>query len=218
MAKELFTWTHADVTVYALVVNTVGKVFQTTDNTFVDYATANRANYDVALTEQGTSSGIYAGDMDTDIPAGRYVAGFYIQLGGSPAEGDTFIGTQTLDWTGSAVISLDSVRDVYTAKIACTLDDNTTKDKYTVSWFKNGVAVTSGITSPTLQLVKRSDGTDLLAATAMSQVGTTGVYKYDSASRVDPASNENVIAVAVATIDGASRTDRDIIIRDRTAA
>tara|TARA_R110002096_G_scaffold66682_6_gene162294 strand:+ start:17241 stop:17963 length:723 start_codon:yes stop_codon:yes gene_type:complete len=107
-------------------------------------------------------------------------------------------------------VTLASSEDVYHALIEYTYDDPT--DEYTVTWFKNGAAVTSGITLPKIQVAKRDDGTDLVAATAMTQIGSTGSYKYDESSNVLVA-DEAYLAIATATIDAGSRDYRCLISR-----
>jgi hypothetical protein len=90
---------------------------------------------------------------------------------------------------------------------------NDTNDEYSVTWFKNGSRITSGITSPTIQVIKRSDGTDLVASTAMSQIGSTASYKYDEATNKQTA-GEAYLVLTSATIDGSSRSDSWLLGRD----
>jgi len=101
--------------------------------------------------------------------------------------------------------------DIYHARIFVTVDSP--RDEYTVTWFKNNVRVTSGITGPTIQVIKRVDGTDLIGATAMTQIGSTGSYKYDETSNRLTA-GEAAVAVVTGTIDGSSRTDARVVSRD----
>ena len=104
--------------------------------------------------------------------------------------------------------------DIYFADIQFTRDQSNTKDEYTVSWFKNGVPVTAGISNAQLQLVKRSDGTDLLSATNMSEIGSIGVFKLDTTGTNRLTVGEAVIAIATSLIDSSTRTQRKIIGRD----
>jgi hypothetical protein len=97
--------------------------------------------------------------------------------------------------------------DTYQAKVWLIDDDTGTTDRYFAVWFKNGQPVTSGITSPTIQVVKATDATDLVASTAMTEVGSLGIYKYDEAT----AANRIVAGAAYfakieATIDSSTRT------------
>ena len=119
---------------------------------------------------------------------------------------------------GSHLALIKAVTDVrlYHADIQLTVDETNSKDEYTVVWFKNGVRVTSGITVPKVQVVKRVDGTDLVAQTAMSQIGATGAYKYDEASNRITA-GEAVFAVVTATIDGSGRSFPKVLTRDSSA-
>lgn len=70
---------------------------------FEDYSASNWANYDVALTEQGSSS-IYVADFPTTIAAGAYEIFVYLQDGGSPEEGDLVHSTSSLEWDGTAAV------------------------------------------------------------------------------------------------------------------
>lgn len=103
--------------------------------------------------------------------------------------------------------------DVYHADIQ--FNKNSTTDQYTVTWFKNGIRITSGITSPTLQVVNRSDGTDLIAATSMTQIASTGMYKLDTTSSRQTVGVAYPV-IAAATIDGSSRSFSWILGRDAT--
>lgn len=99
MSSELRIVALAGQTVYVHIMNSSGKRWNGTD--FETYVAGNYADYDVALTEQGTS-GVYLGDFPTAITTGGTYAYFgYIQAGGSPAEGDIVVGTGTVTWTGS---------------------------------------------------------------------------------------------------------------------
>jgi hypothetical protein len=114
--------------------------------------------------------------------------------------------------------SFPKVADIYWAEIEVTVDAANSRDEYTATWFKNGVRVTTGITVPTIQVVKRVDGTDLIAAAAMTQIGTTGSYKFDTTVAGQRlTAGEAALAIAVATIDGSSRGFSRVVTRDSTA-
>lgn len=120
--------------------------------------------------------------------------------------------------TGGNTLDVDSsgniAEAVYHADIQFNRDEANTQDEYTVTWFKNAVRVASGITSPTIQVVKRVDGTDLVAATAMTQIGTTGSYKYDASGAERQTLGESSIVIVAATIDGGSRAFSRVLGRD----
>lgn len=116
---------------------------------------------------------------------------------------------------GTGGVLLGDEEDVYPADIQCTIDDTNDRDEYTVQWFRNGAPVVSGVTSPLIQVVKRADGSDLIASTAMTQIGSTGAYKYDTATEGERnTAGEAVIVQASATINGSTRTWRKLITRD----
>lgn len=114
-----------------------------------------------------------------------------------------------------AAMTLTSAYDLYHADINFTRDQTNSADEYTSTWFKNGVVLTSGITTPTIQVVRRSDGADLIALTAMTQIGSTGSYKKDeTAGRLTV--GEAALVTVQAVIDGGTRTWRKPIGRDST--
>lgn len=104
--------------------------------------------------------------------------------------------------------------DKYQAKIWL-LDDNTgTTDRYAVCWFKNGQPITQGITSPTITIVKASDGSSLIDLGAMTEIASLGLYKYEAITTERITSGASYIAKAVATIDGSLRTWYQPVGRD----
>jgi hypothetical protein len=118
--------------------------------------------------------------------------------------------------THDAAAVIAALPNIYTADIQLTIDEANTRDEYTVTWYKNGVRITSGITVPKIQVVKRVDGTDLVAVTDMTQIGATGSYKYDEATdRVT--AGEAAVAVVTATIDTGSRGFSKVCTRDSSA-
>ena len=104
--------------------------------------------------------------------------------------------------------------DVYTAKVLL-LDDNAgTVDRYVVSWFKNGSVVLTGVTSPTIRVVKVSDGADLVPVTAMTEVGLLSRFRYDASAAERIAAGSAYLAIASATIGGAARSWDQPVGRD----
>ncbi len=103
--------------------------------------------------------------------------------------------------------------DTYQAKVWLTDDDGNTYDRYVGVWFKNGEPITSGITSPTIQVIQASDGNDLVSVQSMTQIGSTGMYKYDeNTNRI--ADGAVYVAKVQATIDSATRTWYQPVGRD----
>ena len=102
--------------------------------------------------------------------------------------------------------------DGYTGKLSVIDDDAGSADRWVMVWHKNGVPLSAGITSPTIQVVKLADNTDLVASTAMTQVGSTPFYqKVEATNRIVDGAAYGVIATA--TIGGISRTWTQIIGR-----
>lgn len=103
---------------------------------------------------------------------------------------------------------------IYYADINFTVDNTNSQDEYTVSWFKDGAPLNSGsVSSPTIQIVKRSDSTNLIASSSLNYIGSTGVLKRDEVTnRVSM--GEAYIAQVTAMIDGATKTWRKLFSRD----
>jgi hypothetical protein len=92
-------------TLYARVMNASGQIWNTAALTFEDYTASDYTDYDITMTQQG-SSGVYVGDFPSNITtAGTYEFFVHIQSGGTPAEGDTIVNTGRIEWTGSAATS-----------------------------------------------------------------------------------------------------------------
>ena len=117
--------------------------------------------------------------------------------------------------TNGTITQVSASEDIYHADIFLTRDAGNAQDEYTVVWYKNGTPLTGGITLPKIQVVKRADGENLVALTAMTQVGTTGTYKYDETAAANRlTAGEAAVALVTATIGGSSRTWRRPVGRD----
>ena len=104
--------------------------------------------------------------------------------------------------------------NIYDAKVWLFDDDSGTTDRYVVHWLKNNQPIVAGITSPAINVVKASDGSDLIASTAMTQIASTGLYKYDATSGERVVSGAAYFAKVTATIDSATRTVYQPVGRD----
>lgn len=119
-----------------------------------------------------------------------------------------FAGQSQVD-AGFAAITF---ADVYEFACDLTRDGANTRDEYSLSWRKNGIPVTAGITVPTLEVVTRA-GAVLIAEQAMTAVGN-GVFTFNEAT------NRITLGEAVrvrgrATIDGDTRDFYDWFGRDK---
>jgi len=108
-----------------------------------------------------------------------------------------------------------TIQPVYFADISFLKDDTDTKDEYTVTWFKSGIPVLTGITNANIRVIRRSTGGDIVTNTNLTEVAaSTGIYKYDSTSSNRITVGDSFIIVVTATIDGSTRTFRKIQGRD----
>jgi len=125
---------------------------------------------------------------------------------------DASVGAIAADVITDAGVGTDL--DTYQAKIDLVDDEGATTDRWVVVWHKNGVPVLASITSPTIQVIKASDGTDLIAASAMTEIGTTETYKYDATTTERTVSGAAYVVIVQATIDGSTRTAAQVMGRD----
>ena len=93
------------MTLYAHLRDNTGDVWN--GSAFVDYAVGNWTDYDITLTEDG-SSGYYKGTFPSTASAGRYTWIVYERTGGTPAAGDAIVGTGAIDWDGAAATTTSS--------------------------------------------------------------------------------------------------------------
>lgn len=128
----------------------------------------------------------------------------------------TATGAVGVDWgnvenQGSAVALTDTtLKPIYLAKLG--FEQNAGTDKYRVKWYKDGIVIDSGVTLPTIQVVKE-DGTNLIASTAMTDAGSND-FKYSEATNV-VANGVTVRVRVTASIDSATRT-QDFIVTAET--
>lgn len=120
------------------------------------------------------------------------------------------VSTVSANVINDAAVAADM--DAYHAKV-WVVRESTTADHYAVVFFKNGQPVTTGITSPTIQVIKASDGTDLIASGALTEVGALGIYKKDESTN-KMAGGAIYFAKVQATIDGSTRQWLQQIGRD----
>ena len=98
MANELQVLTTSGQTLYAVLLNSVGKIWNGT--TFVTIAGANWTAYDIALTE--AVAGLYLADMPA-VDAGIYQFAAYARAGVAPAISDSQVYTGAISWDGTTV-------------------------------------------------------------------------------------------------------------------
>lgn len=92
MARRLRAKTQTGFTLYANIINSSSLRWNGTQ--FEVFSDADYADYVITMTEQG-SSGIYLASWPAIVTPGNYDVIFYVQDGGSPADGDHIAGSQT---------------------------------------------------------------------------------------------------------------------------
>ena len=133
------------------------------------------------------------------------------------------LGTLIINATGLNVDPVDLKLEItaydpftvpYYADIDLARDTSNTTDEYTVSWFKGKDVLTAGVTQAYINVVKRADGTDLIASTGLSAIGSTGAFKYDATGASRVTVGEAVLVTVSGVIDGDVRVWRRNISRD----
>lgn len=105
MANELQAQNTSGKTVYAVVLNATGSVWNGT--AFVTPASANWATYAIALAEVG-GTGLYEGNFPA-VAAGVYSVIAFQQVGGTPAVSDINLGASPFHWDGAAEVPLSAI-------------------------------------------------------------------------------------------------------------
>ena len=104
MANELQAQLSTGSTLYAILLNSVGQVWN--GSAFEAVNGANWATYDIALTE--SVAGLYTADMPAAV-AGVYSYIVYEQAGASPANTDEWTGNGYLEWDGTSVLPMSTI-------------------------------------------------------------------------------------------------------------
>jgi hypothetical protein len=198
MASELAISTDSGLTLRVLLYKSDYTIWNGT--AFVAYSGPDLDSYKITATDV-TGRGDYTATMPA-VAAGRYTFQFIDN------SDDTLVGGGVIDWDGTSEVSATE----YYADINFTRD-SATQDEYTVQWYRNGSPITSGITSPTIQVVNRADGSDLVASTSMTAISDTGALKYDAPDEKQTR-GQACLVVVTASIDGATRTWRRVLGRD----
>ncbi len=132
MANEIHIDYQSGFTVYAVVRDIAGKVWNPLSEVFEDWGSGGHDadDYDIGLTDKGGNR--YAGDFDAAISPGRYTIQVFVQTSQMPADTDELIGTGCIVWTGTAELTCDkilankAVQDKLTGEIDYYDDDGQT--------------------------------------------------------------------------------------------
>jgi hypothetical protein len=99
MANEIvFNYT-SGLTLYALLFDATGQIWN--GSAFVAPGSTNWTDYDIALAEVATATGIYRATMPS-VSAGAYTYTIRQRAGGAPAVTDAVVGSGALSWSGVA--------------------------------------------------------------------------------------------------------------------
>lgn len=172
-----------------------------------DTATVGRLRIDVAA-----AGALPVWQEYTVLPAAVYDA---------LVSGTDRLGVDLQEVTAGAITdaALAADLDSYGARVEIIDDDGaeTPADRYCVTWMRNQEMLTTGVTSPKIQVVALADGTDLVAETDLTAVGSTGAYQYvETTNRIVDGAAYMVLVTA--TIAEATRTWPHFIGRDSVAA
>jgi hypothetical protein len=173
--------------------------FADKDITLTEGSSENLGVYTASVTATAWSDGLYRFRVHDSAQSNKCVAAamFAVKNGCEVTVGEE-----------------SAAHDIYHADIQLDIDTSNSRDEYTIIWYRNGIRQTSGITSPTIQVIKRSDGSDLIASTAMSQIASTGLYKYDATTTARQTAGEAYVVVVTASINSATREWSRVIGRD----
>ena len=116
MANELLIHYPIGATLYALLFDATGNVWN--GSSFVAPASASWTDYDIAMSEAATATGIYRASMPA-AAAGSYGWVVRKQAGAGPAVTDIAVGSGEIRWTGTAEEAVPAAVNVtYSAGVA----------------------------------------------------------------------------------------------------
>ncbi len=109
MANEIHIDYESGSTLYAVVRNSSGQVWEVAGQAFEAWGASGHDadDYDISLTDK--SGDRYVGNFDTNISAGRYTVQVFLQLGANPADADPLVGGDEILWRGTGELTADKV-------------------------------------------------------------------------------------------------------------
>ena len=103
MANEIVFNGATGATLYALLFDATGQIYNTALATFGAPGSASWTDYDIPLSEAATATGIYRASMPA-VAAGYYSYAIRSQAGATPDVADLAVGSGQLQWSGAYVI------------------------------------------------------------------------------------------------------------------
>lgn len=109
MANEIHVNYVSGNTLYAVVRNVAGAVWHVAGQLFEAWGTGGRTadDYDISLTDKNGSR--YVGNIDANMPAGRYFVQVFLQAGANPANGDNLVAGHEIVWSGTGRVTTDKL-------------------------------------------------------------------------------------------------------------
>lgn len=211
MAGEMQLSFQSGKTVYCLVRNRIGQIWNTVNAAFEAYLTASYANFVVSATEQGTASAFYTATFPSAIPAGVYGIVAKQQLAGSAAETDPTIADGEINWNGSVSLPLSDlatsgqVGQVAPIRIARAQQILNFPFKL-VSSADHLTAFTSGVVSG--QISRDGGAFGALQSGNFAEIGL-GFYRLSALTSGDLLANSVALVFTAAGISGGTADQRD---------
>jgi len=109
MANEIHIDYPSGNTVYAVIRDSAGQVWNPAAEVFEDWGTEGRSADDYALGLTDKDGSRYVGSFDSDVPVGRYSIQAFLQAGAAPEDGDTLVGANSIIWRGSGELTVDKM-------------------------------------------------------------------------------------------------------------
>lgn len=109
MANEIQFNSYASKTMYCIIRNSTGLVWNVNTSAFEVYSVGNITDYDVTSSEQGTATGYYTSSVPVLIPAGVYSVTAKYQLTSNPDVNDITVAVGDIQWNGANIIPLSSL-------------------------------------------------------------------------------------------------------------
>lgn len=174
-------------------------------------------------TEIATSSGMYFLDLTaTEMNADCVVIIVKTSSAGAkttpivlyPSEnGDIKVNVVQVAANAITDASVSTDMDSYAAKVWVT-KNGITSDIYSVTFYKNGQPIETGITSPLIDYVKKHDGTILVNDATLTEQSNGDYFYTESTNKI--AAGSAYMSRVTATIDGSTRVMKQNVSRDST--
>jgi hypothetical protein len=169
MGNELIINYPTGVNLYALLFDATGQIWN--GSAFTAPGAANWTDYDIAMTEVATATGIYRASMPA-AAAGVYSFVVRKQAGASPAVADIVVGSGTIQWDGTAEVDLAAIlEDTSTTLPALLAGGGSTA-------YTNTVTDTDSnpLDGVEVWITSDSGGASTVASTTTDTLGTFTVY------------------------------------------